>query len=1161
MALYHVHIKVLSRANRNTVAALAYRSGIQLIDERTGEGFNFRNKSVEHVELLLPEMAPQWAKDLQILVEKNREKGVQKLSTIVETAEKRIDAQIYKDFEFALPAELTIEQNKSLMREFIQDQFCKRGITVLANVHNDYDNESGQKKPHCHAVLLTRELTETGLSKYKNRDWNQTALLEEWREQLAAYTNFHLQLHGHQARIDHRSYVEQGIEIEPQPKLSRSVQEMEGRLGNNAQDLKPEQYTDKAKEYQHIKLKNLYRIMKNPEVVFDIIHKSQATFMEGDIDKVLAQYIDDPQVFQACQAKLINSAELRLLRETEQGAVYTTRGMMKRELSLINLAQTLSQTEGHEVSDQIIQNHIALYDKKYEKSGGLSSDQKRALNHLIQDKNLVTIVGYAGTGKSSILSCAQDIWQENGYAVYGLAPTGKAAQNLQNDGIQSMTLHKFLRQYHQGRSQFKRNSVLILDEAGMVDITRFEELLAASQKLGIKLVTVGDGKQLQPIEAGAAFRLVTKETGVATLETVIRQKQVWMKEATRDFGRGETEKALGAYLEKGRVVLIDEPIPDIRQLDTSRDYAGLVEAFNIAVRSQKLAGWTFRSDIELTSSERGIGSSQIKLWKAVEKEAAQVIAANIDLCRPYITSYKTDPLRIAQNLNSDKSWAEKIASEWAIDRGSTKEGEFICNPRQATMTALLQDWHQSVLGEPKENHVLMAYTLKETELLNQQARLLRFQDGAVEKQSFTHHITRIDTDDFGDEVRTHKQRQFSKGDRLLFMKNDQGLGVRNGMVGTIEEINKTTLKVRLDAKEGEEGKTVSFASKLYPYVDLGWAININKQQGATNHKSFILASNHFHSNLSYVALTRHKEEAYIYGTSQEFWTGSVFVKQLGKGQEKLSSLDYIDADKALKMVRQDSSIITQSLERVSNQLKAIHYTAKRGLTRWLGKEPTFDKIEVKEALTEAQRAHRLQSETSKDLSPVPTYSYSTPIEELSKAQADRQMCQATGRSLHDFETTLTQFIKTHEARSVENLTLQNTQTLTLSHAARLMPTIETTETNAFDKALERLKNKYGDINSAGNNSFATSVNLTVKEEAELFYQKYHTYQKALEEKTLTDEQKNEFKNNVIEFSKKTSAMTYVTLTNFEVRQEIDRLITQKDQDKQPIINKGLDLSR
>ncbi|MBW8309873.1 MAG: AAA family ATPase, partial [Candidatus Paracaedibacteraceae bacterium] len=296
------------------------------------------------------------------------------------------------------------------------------------------------------------------------------------------------------------------------------------------------------------------------------------------------------------------------------GVFWQQSGMMQRELNLINLAQTLSQNEGNKVSDQSIQNHVALYDQKYEKFGGLSSDQKRALDHLVQDKKLVAIVGYAGTGKSSILSCAQEIWQENGYAVYGLAPTGKAAQNLQNDGIPSMTLHKFLRQYHQGRSHFSPKSVLILDEAGMVDITRFEELLVASQKLGVKLVTVGDGKQLQPIEAGAAFRLVTKETGIATLETVIRQKQAWMKEATRNFGRGDAEKAIGTYLEKGRVVLIDEPTPDIRKLEANQDYAGLVEAFNIAVRSQKLAGWRLRSDIELTSSERGMGSSQIKLW-------------------------------------------------------------------------------------------------------------------------------------------------------------------------------------------------------------------------------------------------------------------------------------------------------------------------------------------------------------------------------------------------------------------------------------------------------------------------------------------------------------------------------------------------------------------
>ena len=109
MALYHFSAKVLSRSSRNTVRAIAYRSGCKLYDERTGESFNYQHKSVEHVELVLPKDAPEWAREIQELIAVDRNKGVQAFVDKVEGAEKRIDAQVWREFEFALHRELTKE--------------------------------------------------------------------------------------------------------------------------------------------------------------------------------------------------------------------------------------------------------------------------------------------------------------------------------------------------------------------------------------------------------------------------------------------------------------------------------------------------------------------------------------------------------------------------------------------------------------------------------------------------------------------------------------------------------------------------------------------------------------------------------------------------------------------------------------------------------------------------------------------------------------------------------------------------------------------------------------------------------------------------------------------------------------------------------------------
>lgn len=966
MANYHAHIKVLSRSTRNTVRALAYRAGTDLVDRKTGELSSYAHKEeVTYVALLLPDNAPQWAKDLKELVEKDRQAGVQKLSDIAEGAEKRKDSQVYKDFEFSLPHELTREQNIKLINEFVQDQFCQRGITALVNFHEDFDPETGQKKPHCHTVILTRELTETGIHTHKNRDWNKQSLLEEWREQLAAYTNFHLQLHGHHSWVDHRSYADKGIDIEPQPKLSRGVREMEQRLEDPSSN--PEQkHTDKAQEFRDTCLKNMYRIMKQPEVVFDIIHKSQSTFMWGDVEKILARYLDDREVFNAYSSKLKNSPNLVMLREIEEGFVYTTQSMLKKETHLVELATKMSTTQGFEVSQESFDTHVSRYDEKFKAYGGLSPNQKQALRHITQDKQLVAFVGYAGTGKTSILECAQDIWKENEYQVVGLAPTGKAAQNLQQSGINAMTVHKFLSQFEQGRCHFNAKTILILDEAGMVDVSRFEELLSVTHSLGVKLVVGGDGQQLQPIEAGPALRLVTGQTGVATLHTVIRQKENRMRKATKDFGQAKTQEAINLYQQKGHLHIINEIMPDLEKIAQTKDYRSMVEAFNLAVRSQRLIGWTFRSDIDLSESEKALGASKLQPWKNLEKAATSLIHEHLETCKPYIRELESDPYRIAENIVAatdpyqKKHEAVQLIRQWQLNDHHLKE--FKCDLRKATISTMLDAWQNSFSSHPEKSHLMMAYTNRETELLNQKAREIMKQKGIIERQEYIHIIERIDENDFGDEIRTFKERSFAKGDRLQFMRNDNGLNVRNGMLGTVEEVNKTHFKVRLDADKGQEAPLVSFAVKLYPYFDHGWATTVSKSQGSTTDKAFLLSSNHFNRNLSYVGMTRHREDVQVFGTSLEFWNEAVMAKQMAKAVEKLSSLDYLEPDQALKLIRQESSYIKVAFDKIQTHLTAAQYIAKRTLDKWLGKPPVSQIIFPQESLTEAQRAQLLEAE-------------------------------------------------------------------------------------------------------------------------------------------------------------------------------------------------------
>jgi len=492
---------------------------------------------------------------------------VQKFSDIVEGHEKRKDAQVYREYEFALPREFADEQCIKLANEFIQDQMCGQGMTVLANFHLDIDEETGERKPHCHALMLTRRFTEPGLSSKKEIDWNRRSLGAELREQFVAYTNFHLKIHGFDERLDHRSYAERGIEIEPQPKRGTNIKDMEFRIGNKLKDLFSTVTSEKANAFQETKLRNVCRIIRKPEIVLDIVSKHHSTFMWGDVEKVLNRYIDDQTLYKQIEHKLKSSKELVFLRydsvkhnygSIEDLSIYTTRSMVEFEINLVQLAERLSKAKNHEVYRHKVNAVITQFDQKLSKHGGLSPDQKKALHHITAPSQLSCIVGYAGAGKTTALEAAKEIWELDGYKVYGLAPTGRAAQNLVQSGISSQTLHKFLESHKEGRCQYRFGSVLVLDEAGMVDISRFDEFLQAVDDLKIKAIIVGDGAQLQPVEAGPAFRLVTEKIRSSNLEKVVRQQEEWQQEATKLFGTLKTREALQAYHQKGFVQFIEE---------------------------------------------------------------------------------------------------------------------------------------------------------------------------------------------------------------------------------------------------------------------------------------------------------------------------------------------------------------------------------------------------------------------------------------------------------------------------------------------------------------------------------------------------------------------------------------------------------------------------
>ncbi len=530
MAIYHFSVKVISRATgASAVASAAYRSASRLHDGWLNRDHDFTNKSgVVHSEVMLPDGAPEHLADRAALW------------NTVEAGEKRKDAQLSREVEFAIPRELDQAQGIALARDFVQREIVDRGMVADLNVHWDIGPD-GLAKPHAHVMLSMREVGEDGFGA-KVRDWNRTELVEHWREAWADHVNARLAELDIDARIDHRSLDAQGIDLEPQHKIGPAA----GRRAGEGLE------ADRLDEHHEIARANGERIIADPRIALDAITKQQATFTRRDLAMFLHRHSDGKEQFDRAMGVVQSSPELVALGQDGRGQDrFTSREMIAVEDRLHRASAVMAERRAHRVSE-LDQRHALAHAEQ--RGLVLSGEQKAAFEHVTATRDLGVVVGYAGTGKSALLGVAQEAWEDAGYRVQGLALSGIAAENLEGgSGIASRTIASLEHQWAQGRELLDARDVLVIDEAGMIGSRQMERLLSAAEKAGAKVVLVGDPEQLQAIEAGAAFRSIAERHSHVEITQVRRQHEDWQRDATRHLATGRTGEALASYEARGMV--------------------------------------------------------------------------------------------------------------------------------------------------------------------------------------------------------------------------------------------------------------------------------------------------------------------------------------------------------------------------------------------------------------------------------------------------------------------------------------------------------------------------------------------------------------------------------------------------------------------------------
>jgi Ti-type conjugative transfer relaxase TraA len=550
LAIYHLSMKPISRASgRSSVAAAAYRAADKLTNDRDGLTHDFtRREGVEHAEIVIPQGAgAEWALDRSALW------------NAAEQAENRKDARVAREFEIALPHELPAEQRLELTRAFAQDLSDRYGTAVDFAIHAPH-GATDVRNHHAHLLMTTRRVTAAGLAEKsfieRENKWlaandlpSAQLQLRDVRQAWEQVANEHLARAGLDIRIDHRSHQERGLEIEPTEHMGVHATQMERRskaVGRGRLD------GEAAR-------RNAELIREKPEQVLSIIANEKSVFDRRDVARALHRYVDGAEAFQDAFANVMASPALVELQpeqrdgrgEVAEPARYSTREMVEIERGMAASAGTLVEGRGHGVAGRHVE--ASLSARPF-----LSEEQREAVRHVTGDERIAAVVGLAGAGKSTMLSAAREAWEAQGYRVHGAALAGKAAEGLEeSSGIASRTLASWERGWQNGRGELGKGDVLVIDEAGMVSSRQLARFVSEVERTGAKIVLVGDPEQLQPIQAGAAFRAIAERVGFAELEGVRRQGEQWQRAASVAFARHRTAEGLSAYAERGAVRLAE----------------------------------------------------------------------------------------------------------------------------------------------------------------------------------------------------------------------------------------------------------------------------------------------------------------------------------------------------------------------------------------------------------------------------------------------------------------------------------------------------------------------------------------------------------------------------------------------------------------------------
>ena len=508
-------------------------------------------------------------------------------------------------------------------------------------------------------------------------------------------------------------------------------------------------------------------------------------------------------------------------RTREGGRVswYTSREMNELSRGILEQARAgQNQAEAIMTAEQA---RAAVNRYEQERRGedpkfALTQGQREAAEFVLSNPHTISgIQGAAGAGKTTMLEAVRIEAEAQGWELKGLCPTGKAAAEMEAaSGIKSQTVDSFLlEKLRQEAAQDPgKKQAWIVDEMSMAGTRKTSEIISTAHEAGAKLILMGDTRQLPSSDAGRVHS-VLQESGA--------MPHIRMDENIRQRRSPEYQRAARDLAE--------------RRID---------QAFDRAEKNSKI--------IEILNRDERLGKI-VSDYTGHKNYKKNIIDTRLNADRNFLNSQIRETLKRQGRLNGkDQTFtvrANKNLSE--MDKRFAQSYE-VGNLVTANNFQVLKG-DGRIIDKDEQKHQITV----------------------MDRRGLEHEI---DLRKHGKSLTAYEEKEqaFCKGDKVVFLKNDRGLNVKNGHTGIIKDIDdRGNMTVRM---ENGKDKNLNLNS-LYNHIDHGYAVTVHKSQGQTAGRVYIDASQAMDYNTMYTAMTRGKRQAVVYTPDKEALRESVKREQ------------------------------------------------------------------------------------------------------------------------------------------------------------------------------------------------------------------------------------------------------------------------------------------